>query len=444
MRRLGSGRPRWLWILIGFLLVAFAAQAEAAFDWQKHKGTRLRVLTYSLGWSDWMKEQVPEFEKLTGMKVDFEIIPGAAVAAFTQKLNVEFAARSKNIDVYVSYAPQFSIKYYRAGWYEPLDRYVRDPALLDPAYDFGDFIDGAVKTARVEGTLVGIPFSPTTTLLYYRKDLFQQHGVRVPETFDDLEAAAKKLTLPAQGIVGIVYRGRGRDAVSQWAHWFLGAGAYWWDAQGKPGLASPEALWSFEHYGKLLREYGPKGPANISRLDAQNLFAAGKAAMWIDTTDGVATLQDAAKTPVADRVGYAVPPGGKAGKAPNSFSLYLSLSSFSEKKEAAWFFIQWATSKDVLTKGQVKGVPSPRRSSWNNPAFLEDVGKKFPDYPTSFVKALEVGRLDWLPLIEGAQESRDAIGVAITTGIQGGNVKEAAERANQEFGEILAREPKGK
>jgi multiple sugar transport system substrate-binding protein len=428
------------WTLILVFGWTSPGAAQEGFNWKRFAGAKIHVVNYSMGWVDLITALIPEFKTLTGIDVEFELIPGAALAAYAQKLNAEFTSKSKSIDVFVAYAPQFSYSFHRAGWYEPLDKYLKDASLVDPAYDVADFLPGILKTSSVSETLVGVPFYATTSMLYYRKDLFAQQGIKVPDTFEDLERAAKQLTARDRGMYGIVYRGRGGQAVLGWGSWFYGQGGTWFDRAGAPQVNSAAALWAYETYGRVLRLYGPPGPANLSRLDGQNLFSTGKAAMWIDDTDGVPWLQDPTKTPVADNVGYALMPRGSSGRKPISTTNYLSISAASERKGAAWYFVQWATSRATMLKAQLKGTPSARSSSWKDPAFLATVAAKHPDYVENFMKSFENGNPDWIPPIAGAQEARDAIGQAIIAGISGGDIKAAADRANEDLARIVAKE----
>ncbi len=418
---------------------AAGSAAAGAFDWQAHKGKSIRVLTYSTGWSNFIKPLIPDFEKQTGIRVEYEIVPGAATAAFNQRLNTEFMARTGAIDVFFSYAPQFSIKFFKAGWYEPLDAYVRNPTLTAPGYDFADFTKSSIESSTVDGTLVGMPVVSTVSMLYYRTDLFKKYGVSVPRTFNDLAAAAKALHKKEEGLSGIVYRGRGRDAVSIYASFLAGMGGRWFDKNGQPLLDTPEAIEAFKLYGRLLADYGPLGGTNIARLDGQNLFTSGRAAMWLEATDGVPEMIDPSKVPISDKIGYAMFPAGKAGSKPMAYSSYLAISPQSKNKPAAWLFVQWASGKEVLAKGQAKSVFSPRKSSWQSEEYMTSRAAKHPDLTEVFLESLQVGTVEWLPPIEQSQEVRDAIGTVITTAIQGGDVLAAAKKANAETRQIVSR-----
>jgi hypothetical protein len=48
-------------------------------------------------------------------------------------------------------------------------------------------------SAVVNGRTIGVPLDGDTLLLYYRKDLFQKHKLRVPQTWDDMLAISRQM-----------------------------------------------------------------------------------------------------------------------------------------------------------------------------------------------------------------------------------------------------------
>src|SRR5207302_9391865 len=52
-----------------------ASPAQAEADWQRYKGTTLFLLFYKHPWADQTTKYFPEFESLTGMKLQSDVIP---------------------------------------------------------------------------------------------------------------------------------------------------------------------------------------------------------------------------------------------------------------------------------------------------------------------------------------------------------------------------------
>ncbi len=76
------------------------------------------------------------------------------------------------------------------GWLLPLndlvDKYWDE-------YNLGDIPETSWEAATVNGNIVGIPAVANGFQLIYRKDLFEKHGIEVPQTFDAVIEAARKL-----------------------------------------------------------------------------------------------------------------------------------------------------------------------------------------------------------------------------------------------------------
>jgi multiple sugar transport system substrate-binding protein len=212
-------------------------------------------------------------------------------------------------------------------------------------------------------------------------------------------------------------------------------GGTWLDKDGKPAINSPEAVQAFDLYGRLLRNYGPPGAVNYHWYECVSLFVQGRAAMYTDVNARLFQFEDPTKSQVVGKVGYTLFPAGPAGRKPTMEAISLAVSSKSKKKEAAYFFIQWAASKDVSLKLLVKGVPVPRVSAWKDPRFLS--AQKHTDWIEASLKSLDIASTEWNPPVVAVSEVRDVVGAAIVSSILGENVKAAAEKAAGEMAKIM-------
>jgi len=418
--------------LIALVIACGSASAQGQFSWKKYSGETINVALAKQPWSDFITPKIPEFERLTGIKVRLEVLPEDQNR---QKLAIAFVSNRGDIDVFGSQRHQEGAKYHAAGWYQPLKPYIDNPAATSPAFDFPDFAPQAVNDATVAGDLIGIPLYSELQVLAYRKDLLQQAGLNVPETLDELEAAAKRLTNKEKGIYGICLRGKGASTTTIYSGILHSMGGSWVDASGNPAFTTPEALKAFEYYGRLTREYGPPGGVNNNWLQCQSLMAAGKVAFWTDSNIFFATLLDPAKSTVSDKLGFAVLPAGPAGHKPAGGGWYLSIYSKSQHKDAAWYFIQWALSKENALKAQLASIPTARLSAWESPEFKKN--DKSPELTRATLDSLKLkGTPSWGPPFVAVGEVRDALGAVVVTAIQGGDIKLAAEKADAQNLEI--------
>ena len=417
-------------------LLVFPQPGKAqSFDWQAYKGTTIRVIHNKSSAGLAIESLLPEFEKLTGIKVQYETY---TEDQYRQKVLLELGAGAGGLDAFATYTGQEGLKFYRSGWYESLDAYLKNPRLNDPAFDLADISKVAVQGNIYDGKLIALPVQQNTTMLYYRKDLFERLKLKAPQTFTELEEAAKKLHNIEEGgqkVVGIVLRGKMAAATSQWAPYLLGMGGTWLTMDGKPALNSPESIQAFDLYGRLLRNYGPPGAVNYHWYECVSLFVQGKVAMFTDTNSRIYYFEDPAKSQVVGKVGYALFPGGRAGRKPTMEVISTSISSKSKKKEAAYLFTQWTASKDVALKLLIKGVPVPRASAWKDPRFLDE--QKHTDWVEASLKSLEIADTNWNPPVIAVSEVRDVVGAAIVSSILGENVKAAADKAAVEMAKIM-------
>ena len=143
---------------------------------------------------------------------------------------------------------------------------------------------------------LSVPTDAWSQLLYYRKDLFEKAGVKPPETYADIMAAAKALDSPkVAGFVGATTPG---DAFTQqtFEHLALGNGCQMVDDAGEVTLESPECVAAFQFYGDLIESYSVSGTQDVDTVRAS--YFAGQSAMAIWSTfllDELAGLRNDAK-----------------------------------------------------------------------------------------------------------------------------------------------------
>ncbi|MCC3376726.1 sugar ABC transporter substrate-binding protein [Cohnella sp. REN36] len=385
-------------------------------------GKSISLVTANHPWADAIKPLLPEFEAATGMKVNVE---GYFEDQLTQKLTVQFTAGSETPDVFMYRPLQEGKLFFKNGWLQPLDEYVNK----DADYDFADLSKSAVGTATVDGKLAGIPIITEQEILYYRKDLLEAAGIAVPKTIDELVAAAQKLHDPGKGMYGFVARGQRSPLVTQVSSFLYSEGGDFMNGD-RATINTPEAIKAFTTYGKLLKDYGPPGVLNMSWPQAFGIFGQGKVAFLTDANSLYKNATDAEKSQVADKVGFAPFPAGAAGSKPyNITSWGLAVNAKSRDKEAAWAFIQWATSKEIVLKTQEKGNPGARASVWDNPQGTTG----FPAELVEVIKMSVKGGVDHdRPTVINVGEARDAVGEIVQKIITGeANIQPVADKANE-------------
>lgn len=402
------------------------------FDWKRFRGKELFLMLARHPWPDEMVKWIPEFQELTGMKVKYEQLPDQQQR---QKNVIQFTAGDPGTDAFYSSLHVEKKRFWRAGWYEPLNGYLQSPSLTSPDFDWSDFTDGARRTAtQADGSISAIPCFMDTLIFFYRKDVFQEKGLRPPKTMAELEEVAKKLHNPP-GMYGIVYRGLKNANAATWDGMLYNFGGDMLTKDGKANLTSKEAIATTEYYVRLLRNYGPPGVVKFNWMECSSAFSQGQIAMYYDGVNFANIWEDKEKSKVAGKVGYAVFPRGPGGLYAASFTPGMAISRLSRNKEAAWYFVQWSTNKQNFVRQMLAGVGVPRVSAWSAPEARAK--RKYPeDWYEAYLESLKVARLG-VPEIAGVTEYRDIIGVAIEKAIEGADVRAVLEQAQKEFQELL-------
>jgi len=185
--------------LVALLILVTANMGFAAgFDWKQQAGKTINLILVDHPYTDAMIPFFPEFEKLTGIKVNYEHLPENQ---FREKLLTDLSTRGSAYDGFMTgYITDW--QYAAGGWVEPLDKYINDPKLTAPDWDFSDFFDTLIKVNRWngqpgkgvgEGPLYALPVNEEGYALFYRKDIFEKEGLRVPTTWTELIQDAAKL-----------------------------------------------------------------------------------------------------------------------------------------------------------------------------------------------------------------------------------------------------------
>src|SRR5262245_24079847 len=110
------------------------------FNWKRFQGKELFLLLTKHPWIDVLEKNIPEFESLSGTKVKWETLPEIQAR---QKMTVELTGGSTGIDAFFTSLHVEKKRFWKAGWYLPLNRFLEDRTLTSPDYDWSDFTPGA-------------------------------------------------------------------------------------------------------------------------------------------------------------------------------------------------------------------------------------------------------------------------------------------------------------
>jgi len=407
------------------------AQAESV-NWQRYKGTTLSLLFYKHPWVDEIEKYFPEFESLTGMKIQHEVIPEVQGR---EKLVVQMTSGAGDIDAWHASMHVEKRRFWKSGWFQPVNGYLQDKTLTAEDYAWNDVGKGAVDAVtQPDKTISALPTFPDPFVMFYRKDLFDQKGWGPPKTLDEIEDRAKALHNPPS-MYGFVMRGLKNANATPWAFVLFAMGGKYLTPERKSAINTPEWIKTMEWYAGMLRKYAPPGVVNFNWYECSAAFIQGQVGMYIDGVNFANQFEDPTKSKIVGKVGYAPLPAGPAGRFAPTFTNAMAVSAQSKHKEAAYLFCEWATSKKSCNRELLGGVGVARASTWGLPEI-----KAKPKMPLSWYQAyqesLKFSR-PGLPEIVDVTQYRDIIGVAIQKAIEGAKPADVIAEANKQFQEML-------
>ncbi|MBI1777440.1 MAG: extracellular solute-binding protein [Proteobacteria bacterium] len=318
-------------------------------------------------WFDGFRKLVEIYEAETGNKVTLDVNPFAGTL---EKQRSSVQAKQGVFDL-LPLNGLFFPEFYHGGFMLPLNEL--DPAFkLDPnilTFDDTVYWDEKSKTTNAKtGKLMAVPINPNIPLLYYRIDLYEKAGLKVPETWDELLANAKKLNAPP-GVYGMVQRGaRGTTDVSyDWFPYLNSFGGTMF-ADEKAGdftvtINSPAARKALDFYLQLAKEAGHPNTGGQQQAQVVQNVVTGKAANAIMVIAAWSQMDDPTKSAVVGKIGFAVPPhapGFKPAPPLGHFVGGIPKNVPRERQLAALAFLKWFQTFDAQKKYAESGSPPVR------------------------------------------------------------------------------------
>lgn len=414
---------------------ATAAATARAFDWKRYAGQSIRFLDWNGTWGSFLIKKKDEFESLTGTKIEWELLPQEQ---HRQKVQTELTARNRDLDL-IFIAPHVDgPKYWKAGWLEPLDPFLQDPGQTPSDWEAKDFAEGLWKTSQFDGKQATIPIASEVQCITYRKDLFEQKGLKPPTTLDELRKVAAALHDPPK-VFGVVSRGSAVQGPVTFSSFLYSFGGDYTDDKRACTIDQKPALDAMEFWGSLYRDYGPPGMSAMNFAQSTALFSQGRVAMIIDANGFRAIYTDRSKSQVGDLISYAMFPKGPVSQTPGIFTAGPAISALSAKKGPAWYFILWSTGKQSQLATHLNGTAAVRRSAWQAPEAKQGTDPAWVDVT---LKTMDLSSRGYSPRVVSVLEVRNRVGellVKVLGGTTGPALKDEAAKACRDISDIIKR-----
>lgn len=399
--------------------------------WSKLKGQTIVINWPSHPHFAVAKKFIPEFTAATGIKVEIDEMQ------YLRLKDAQILQMSKpkgDYDVIV-YVIMWKTEYVQRKFLIELEPMFQNAELAMPDYDRGDIIKGYYEGLGLVGgprgylpgpgaKLYGLPFGAECSVLAYRKDLFAKHNIPVPATYDDMLKAARIIKDKEPGVGGLAQRAQaGHQVTAGWLMHLTPYDGLVIDDKFLPRVADAPAIRTTEVYKEFI-DTGPTGGAAFDFGQMQNAFLQGQAAMYCDSISIFGPAADPNKSKVKDTVGYALHP--KAAKYSGELGGFgMAVPSNSDRKAAAFAFMQWMTAKAQDVKVTAAGGQPMRLSTLDHP----DVKKIYP--VEIYKENLKIANPDWRPIInEWTEISEKVLGINLSNVITGKQeIKPAMEDA---------------
>ena len=312
-------------------------------------------------WFTAMEKLTEVYEEETGNVVNLSVTP---FQGMVQKSINSIQAPESEFDVIVLNEALYPM-FYASQWVIPFNDI--DPDFeLDPkiiSYENAARWDPELGISTEDGAIYGIPINGNVQLFFYRTDLYEENGLSAPETWSDVEEAAKILQDPPN-LYGYASRTNPPNISTQAFIKGYGGSLLDYDVESGNwviGVNEDVAVEAIEEWLRLAETYGPPNYQSISQAEMMTLMASGKLAQGVMISSVAEDLDNPDISIVSGNVGATVPPGPTADQKAAITGIWMLIiphNTVAENQACALAFVDWATSKESqLIFAQAGGTP---------------------------------------------------------------------------------------
>jgi multiple sugar transport system substrate-binding protein len=414
-----SAKRRMWMSLVAVALMAAAPGSGAAQGWsykdaaKPYAGRSITVLDEVTPLQENMRTLVPEFEKATGIKVDYQLLNHFEVIS---KGQADMLSGRGAYDAVMLHSPQMGLLL-DAGIIRPFDDLLDNNALTNPGLDRADFIQPAANSlTKFRGKTYGF-LNWNYNVVYWargdllghaeEKDAFKKkygYDLAPAKTLQQMRDIAEFFTrkkgekLAGQTLdsdfYGIVLEGiKGGTTLWTVLNAFVkNFGGDIFDADGRPTVNRPQNVAAVKFWADLWK-FSPPGQAEYSLIDVPTVMGNGIAAQTLAWSDFVLGIDQPGKSKLAGKFVYAGSPANAQGtrRSAETEPSGIVISKHSKQPEATYLFLQWmvdkSTQQRLFDKSGGAGVPI-RNSTWALPSVKQS---KFAGLYVAMQESLKYG-----------------------------------------------------
>jgi trehalose/maltose transport system substrate-binding protein len=322
-----------------------------------------------------LRDILDRYEQNTGNKVTIVPMPTSTTDQFGQ-YRLWLAARTTDIDVYqtdVIWAPQL------ASQLVDLTEATRDVV--------GAHFPSIIKSQTVNGRLVALPVFTDAPALYYRKDLLDKYGAKVPTTWAELADTArlvmdKERQAGNKDMWGFVFQGNAYEGLTCDAlEWVASnGGGQIIEPDGTISIDNPKAAAALEMARSWVGTISPPGVLAYQEEEARGVWQTGNAVFMRNWPYAYA-LGNSEGSPIKGKFDVTTLPSGSGEGARPAATLggwNLAVSKYSENPDAAVELVKWIASPEMQKYRALKGGYLPTIQALYDDA---DIAREQPIIP---------------------------------------------------------------
>lgn len=340
--------------------VSFAEKMASVHFNRSRQIETITILINDSPWFPGFEALVNKYVDETGNDVKLNVTP---FAGMLEKSRNAVQGDESEFDI-LNLNEQWYMQFYAGGLVTPIKE-IKPDFELDPnviEYDSATRWDEELRYSSPAGEILGLPINGNIQLLFYRKDLFEEKGIAVPTTWDEVAQAAEALLNPPQ-MYGFSIRSKPGNwefqaYLESYGTSILKLGD---DGAWSVGFDNNEAaLAALNTWVNLGKTYGPPNVADMGQAENQALMQSGRLAMVHMVGASAPNFDNPDASVVVDKMGAGVVPGGPGGRATMSGIWVMGIPhNLSDvRKVSALTFLEWALTKDAqLHYAQSGAIP---------------------------------------------------------------------------------------
>jgi multiple sugar transport system substrate-binding protein len=335
------------------------------------------TVTFAVGGApaelEFWNELIKQFELQSGITVDLLRQP-TDTDMRRQGLMTSLKSRKSRPDVFlmdVAWLGQFAA----SDWLEPLDKYMQ-AAEIDP----NAFFEKVMKQADTyNGNLIALPVYVDGGVLYYRRDLLIDRGIKEPpQTWEKLLQYSKAIQSDMRrnnpDFYGFVFQGAQYEGlICCWLEFAASAGGGIVFENGNIKLNTPSNVMATGFMYQLIHKHGICPPNTFTEMKEEQVRT------WFQSGDALFErnwpyawpLHQQQDSPVRNKIDVAPLPHFGDGQSRSTLGgWHIGINTYSENKKAAFRLVQFVTSYQTQKKLAAKLGWNPGRADLYNDAEL--------------------------------------------------------------------------